>query len=249
VALAAILPALILLWTSFFGFAPLSPQSLGNFSMAAYASLFASERFWTGVRNTLVVAILSAMLITVVGALLAWIIVRTQFWGRRAVDFLSFTSIGIPSVIAGLSVLLLYLSLPTGLYGTVWILVIAYSYRFVVTTRISRASLMQIHRELEEASAASGARWLTTQIRIVLPLLRAGLIASFILLFIVGVREFTISLILYSPENVVLSVLLWHFFTDGHGALSAALATLIIILVVPVVLLARSYVAPRSLTD
>ena len=249
VALAAVLPAVILLWTSFFGFAPLSPQSFEKFSTAAYSSLFASTRFWTGVRNTFVVAILSSLLITVIGALLAWIIVRTQFWGRRAIDFLSFTSIGIPSVIAGLSILLLYLSLPIGLYGTVWILVIAYSYRFAVTTRISRASLMQVHRELEEASAASGARWLTTQFRIVLPLIRAGLISSFILLFIVGVREFTISLVLYSPENAVLSVLLWHYFTDGHGALSAALATLIIILVVPIVLLARSYVAPRSLAD
>jgi iron(III) transport system permease protein len=143
--------------------------------------------------------------------------------------------------------MLLYLSVPVGLYGTVWILVIAYSYRFAVTTRISRAALMQVHRELEEASAASGARWLATQLRIVLPLLRPSLISSFILLFIVGVREFTISIVLYSPENVVLSVLLWRFFADGHGALSAALATLIILFVVPVVVVARSYVAPRTL--
>ena len=75
---------------------------------------------------------------------------------------MSFVSIGIPSVIAGLAVMLLYLSLPIGVYGTIWILVIAYSYRFAVTTRIVRAGLMQIHRELEEASAASGARWCAT---------------------------------------------------------------------------------------
>ena len=249
VALAAVLPAIILLWTSFFGFAPLSPQSLDKFSTAAYSSLFASPTFWVAVRNTLFVAIVSAALITVVGALLAWIIVRTRFWGRRAVDFLSFTSVGIPSVIAGLSVMLLYLSLPIGLYGTVWILVIAYSYRFAVTTRISRSTLIQVHGELEEASAASGARWLTTQFRIVLPLLRAGLISSFILLFIVGVREFTISVVLYSPENVMLSVLLWRFFVDGHGALSAALATVIIVLVVPLIVLARGYLAPRGAAD
>ena len=165
------------------------------------------------------------------------------------IDFLSFTSIGVPSVIAGLGVMLVYLSVPIGLYGTVWILIIAYSYRFAVTTRISRAALMQLHQELEEASAASGARWSTTQFRIVLPLLRPSLTAAFILLFIVGVREFTISVVLHSQENVVLSVLLWRFFVDGHGAMSAAVGSLIIVLVVPVIFVARKYVAPRTLAD
>lgn len=191
----------------------------------------------------------SAILITIVGVVLAWIIVRTNFAGRRILDFLSFTSVGIPSVIAALGVMLFYLSVPVGLYGTVWILLIAYSYRFSVTTRISRVALMQLHRELEEASAASGARWLTTQLRIVLPLLRPSLIASLILLFIIGVREFTIGVVLYSQDNVVLSVLLWRFYADGHGALSAALGSLIIALVIPVVLLARSYVSPRGVEE
>ena len=98
---------------------------------------------------------------------------------------------------------------------------------------------MQLHRELEEASAASGARWMSTQARIVLPLLRAPLFSSFVLLFIVGVREFTLPLILHSPDNVVLSVLLWKVFQNGDAPQAAALATIIIVLVVPVVALAR----------
>lgn len=249
VAIATVLPALVLLWTSFFGFAPPSPQSLERFSTAAYSQLFSSSTFWLAVRNTMLVATSSALLVTALGVVLAWIIVRTRFGGRHVIDFLSFASIGIPSVIAGLGVMLVYLSVPIGLYGTVWILIIAYSYRFAVTTRISRAALMQLHNELEEASAASGARWLTTQFRIVLPLLRPSLTAAFILLFIVGVREFTISLVLHSQENVVLSVLLWRFFVDGHGAMSAAVGSLIIVLVVPVILFARKYVAPRTLAD
>ena len=100
-------------------------------------------------------------------------------------------SVGIPAVIAGLGVMLLYLSLPIGLYGTVWILVVAYSYRFATTTRLARAGFLQIHRELEEASATSGARWLATQRRVLVPLMLPALSAGFILLFIVGVREFT----------------------------------------------------------
>ncbi len=249
VAMAAVLPTIILLWTSFFGFAPLSVDSFDKFSTAAYESLFNSRTFWTAVRNTLFVAISSALLVTLIGSLLAWIVVRTRFWYKPLVDFLSFTSIAIPSVIAGLSVMLVYLTLPIGLYGTVWILVIAYSYRFAVTTRISRAALMQIHRELEEASAASGARWLTTQGRIVIPLLRPSLVSSFILLLIIGVREFTIPVVLYSQENVMLSVLLYRFFIESQGALSAALAMVIIALVIPIIIFARHYVAPRAMTE
>jgi iron(III) transport system permease protein len=145
--------------------------------------------------------------------------------------------------------MLLYLSLPIGLYGTVGILVIAYSYRFATTTRLARAGFLQIHKELEEASAASGARWLATQRRILLPLMLPALAAGFILLFIVGVREFTIPLVLYSPDNVVLSVLLWQLFLSGQPAPSAALASIIVAVALPVIFVARRTFARRAVAE
>ncbi len=249
VAAAAVLPALVLLWTSFFGYAAPTPASLEKASLDGYRTLFAEPAFWAGLGNTFLVAGLSALIVTTVGAILGWIIVRTRFAGRHMLDFMSFMSVGIPSVIAGLAVMLVYLSLPIGIYGTVWILVLAYSYRIAVTTRIARAGLMQIHRELEEASAASGARWLATQRRIVVPLLMPALASGFIFLFIVGVREFTIALVLFSQENVVLSVVLWRLFQNGQAAPSAALASIIIVLVLPIVVLARRYLVPRHLGE
>ena len=249
VALAAILPALTLLWTGFFGYASPGLDSLQKFSVSAYRYLAGERLFWLGMRNTLVVAGGSALIVTALGCVLAWIIVRTRFRGRRILDFMSFMSVGIPSIIAGLAVMILYLSMPVGIYGTVWILVIAYSYRLAVTTRISRAGLMQLHRELEEASSISGARWFATQWRIVLPLLLPTLASGFILLFITGVREFTMGLLLYSQDNVVLSVLLWRLFESGQAGPSAALATIIIVLVIPVVFVARRALAPRIQED
>jgi iron(III) transport system permease protein len=249
VAMAAVVPALVLVWTSFFGYAPPSAEALERASFDSYRTLFAEPAFWRGLGNTFVVAGVSALVVTTVGALLGWIIVRTRFKGRHILDFLSFMSVGIPSVIAGLGVMLVYLTLPIGIYGTIWILVIAYSYRIAVTTRIARAGLMQIHRELEEASAASGARWFATQWRIVLPLLRPALISAFVFLFIVGVREFTMALVLFSQENVVLSVVLWRLFQSGQAAPAAALATIIIVLVLPVVVLARRYLVPRNMAE
>ena len=249
VMLAAVLPTLVLLWSALFGYAPPAIDSLGKMSLAAYGKLAGNRLFWLGLGNTLLVATLSALIVTTVGAVLAWIIVRTRFTGRRFLDFVSFMSVGIPSVITALAVMVLYLSMPVGIYGTVWILVVAYSYRLAVTTRISRAGLMQIHRELEEASSTSGARWLSTQRRILLPLLMPTLVSGFILLFITGVREFTMGLMLYGQDNVVLSVLLWRLFESGEAAASAALATIIIALVIPIVFIARRYLSPRGYAD
>ena len=249
IALAAILPAAVLLWTSFFGYTLPTSASAGDFSLEAYRALFANRAFWLGLRNTFLVALASALVVTAIGALLGWIISRSQFKIRHLLDFVSVLSVGIPAVIAGLGVMLLYLSLPIGLYGTVGILVIAYSYRFATTTRLARAGFLQIHKELEEASAASGARWLATQRRILLPLMLPALAAGFILLFIVGVREFTIPLVLYSPDNVVLSVLLWQLFQSGQLAPSAALASIIVAVALPVIFLARRTFARRVGVD
>ncbi len=249
IALAAVLPAAVLLWTSLFGYALPVAATAADFSLEPYRSLFANRAFWLGLRNTLLVALVSALIVTAIGGLLGWIISRSRLKIRHALDFVSLLSVGIPAVIAGLGVMLLYLSLPIGLYGTVWILVVAYSYRFATTTRLARAGFLQIHRELEEASATSGARWLATQRRVLVPLMLPALSAGFILLFIVGVREFTIPLVLYSQDNVVLSVLLWQLFQSGQAASSAALASIIIAVVLPVIFIARRLLARGALAD
>jgi len=232
-AVGAILPAVVLVWTSFSG------GSNESLNLDAYRALFADRRFWPAVGNTFLVASLSAGLITLVGALLAWQILRLRFPGRALLDVVSFMSIGIPSVIAGFAVMVLHLTIPIGLYGTVWILILAYSYRLAVSTRLSRASLMQIHAELEEASAASGGRWLDTVRRVVLPLLAPSLMASFVLLFIVGFREFTIPMVLQSEDNWVLSVIMWKLQADRQTAQAAAVGTLILLFVTSVIFVLR----------
>jgi iron(III) transport system permease protein len=245
VMVAAILPAAVLLWTSLFGYAAPSLATMPAASLAAYRGLVGSAAFYRALGNTLLVAALSAALVTLIGVLIGWILVRTRARGRTALDFVSFMSVGIPSVIAGLGVMLLYLSVPVPVYGTVWVLVLAYSYRLAVTTRLGRSGLMQLHPELEEASYAAGAGWPSTVGRIVLPLMAPALVSAWLLLFIVGVREFTIAMMLGSPDNVVLSVVMWRLFSAGETPQASALAVLMLLLVVPVVFLARRSVLPR----
>jgi iron(III) transport system permease protein len=249
VALAVVLPAATLIWTSLLGYSAPTLRNLDNASLAAYRDVVSNSAFWRAITNTLIVAFLTALITTTVGALIGWIVARTHIRGRQWLDFLSFTSTGIPSVIVALAVMIVYLSVPIGVYGTIWILIIASSYRIASTTRIARAGLLQIHPELEEASAASGAKWLSTQGRIVVPLLLPALMSGFILIFIIGMREFTIPLVLFSPENVVLPVLLWQLFQNGQPTPSAALATLIMLMVLPMIFLARRYLIPRTVSE
>ncbi len=165
IAIAAVLPAAVLLWTSLFGYA-LPVARRRRFQLGAYRALFANRAFWLGLRNTLLVALVSALIVTAIGAVLGWIISRSRLKIRHALDFVS-RAFGRHSgrdrrarrdaplpVAADRSL------------RHVWILVVAYSYRFATTTRLARAGFLQIHRELEEASATSGARWLATQRRI-----------------------------------------------------------------------------------
>jgi len=249
VTFAAVLPALVLMWTSLYGYKPPSLGVLPQASFSAYADLLRDDVFQRAVANTFLVAGLSAVIVTLIGAALAWILVRSRLPGRAALDFLSFASIGIPSVIAGLAAMLLYLSLPVGVYGTVWALVLAYSYRLAVTTRLSRAGLMQIHRELEEASYAAGGRWADTIRRVLLPLTAPSLLAGFLLLFIVGFREFTMAFMLMSRDNMVLSVVLWNLFENAEVEQAAAVATLIIVFVAPLIFVKRRRLTPGGAVD
>jgi iron(III) transport system permease protein len=236
----------VLLWTSLFGYQAPSFAVLAGARLDAYRNLFADGGFWLALRTTFWVAGASAAIVTAVGAILAWTVLRTKLPGRAVLDFLSFVSIGIPSVIAGLAALLLYLSLPVGLYGTVWVLVLAYSYRLAIATRSTRAALAQLHRELEEAADVAGASWLAAMRRVVLPLLAPSLVGNFVLLFIVGFREFTLPVILQSPDNTVLSVVLWSLFVSNKSADAAALGTLIVLCVVPVIVIARRALLTRG---
>jgi len=239
VTIADFLPAAILAWISLAGYAAPSVDALAALSLEGWRILFASDNFWRAVVNTLVVAGASALLATLTGAILAWLLTRCVFPGRFLVDAVSFMSIAIPSVIAALGLLVFYLSVPVGIYGTVTMLVLAYAYRLSVTTRVNRAGVMQLHRELEEASAVSGARWLMTMRRIVWPLMAPSMVASFVLVFVIGCREFTLPLFLGSNENIVLPVVLWRFFEAGLPAPTAALGTLLIVVVMPILFLLR----------
>jgi iron(III) transport system permease protein len=245
------LPAFVLLWSSLLdGYRPPTDWSLvHDLSLKSFGKVLRDTRFLPALRNTVLVAALSATIVAVLAAIMAWMVVRSQVRGKRLLDLLASTSIAIPSVIAGVSFLLFYLAMPgvqaLGLYGTVWVLVLALSYRTSVGYRITSAGVSQIKRELEEAAAVCGASWLTMFRRVVLPLLLPTTLAVWLLIFIVNFREFTIALLLGGVDNQMLGPLLWRYVASSEMGQASALAVLMAAMLLTVGGLARRVVLAR----
>jgi iron(III) transport system permease protein len=133
-----------------------------------------------------------------------------------------------------------YLTLGMGIYGTIWIMLIAYVTRFLpYGMRYNMTSMIQIHKELEESASMSGASWITTFRRILLPLLKPGMLAGWIYVVIVSIRELSSSILLYSPGNEVVSIMIWEFWQNGQYVELSAFGVMLIAFLFVFVLLAQ----------
>jgi iron(III) transport system permease protein len=136
----------------------------------------------------------------------------------------------------GAALVSMYVSFPIPIYGTIWVLLVAYSTRFFpYGMRAASGSLLQLRRELEEAAEVSGAGWLTRFRTIVLPLLRPGLLAGGIYILIVSMRELSSASLLASPKAPVLAVLILEFQEAGNYGAVAALSLMLVAALVALV--------------
>jgi iron(III) transport system permease protein len=151
-------------------------------------------------------------------------------------DSLAFTPIAIPHVIVGASVLFAYLMMPQEVtlpyfgtkqitvYGTIWILLIAYVTLYLpYGMRFLSGGITQIHKELEEVAEVSGARVRQVFLHILLPLLLPVLLATWIYVFVLSVRELAASVFLVGPGTHVLGTISLTMWEEGvsYGAVSA----------------------------
>jgi iron(III) transport system permease protein len=175
--------------------------------------------------NSLLVSLATVGLGSILYFAVAYIVHRTRLPGRRLLNMIAILPVAIPGLIIGLGYLWSWISLPVGLYGTVWIIVFAYISQFAPqgVSAIS-ATLVQIHPELEESSRLSGAGLFTTLRRIVIPLAWPGILASMILLLVLSFREFATALFLYTSSTQVFSLAMFDFWERGSTSLVAVMA-------------------------
>ena len=178
----------------------------------------------------------AATIVVALTAVIAWVTIRTKAPGRGVLDFLAFIPITIPGIVLGISLIWVYFTVPIRIYGTLWILLVAYVTRYLpYGIRSASAGIVQIHRELEEASAAAGAKWWPTFRRILLPLLRPSLVGAWVYIFIISLRELGSSILLYSSDSVVLAVRIFDLRDSGNYTTIAALSVFLIVLLVALV--------------
>ncbi|HXJ16512.1 MAG TPA: ABC transporter permease subunit, partial [Candidatus Polarisedimenticolia bacterium] len=235
------LPFLVLVWSSLQPFYSVpSLAALQNVSLANYAAILNYPGIGGAIRNTILLALGSATLVIILSAVAGWIVLKTKLPFRWLLDNAASAPLVMPGLVVGLAIMISYLALPVGIYGTLWILLIAYMTRFLpYGMRFNSASLLQLHKELEECSGLSGASWLTTFRRIVLPLLKPGLIAGWLYIVIVSVRELSSSILLYSPGTEVVSVVLWELWQNGQYVQLSALGVMMIVALFVFVLIAQ----------
>jgi iron(III) transport system permease protein len=234
-------PLAILVWSSVQQYYSVpSISALQNLTLEPYRTILNHPTFARALVNSLLLCVGSATIIMLVTAVICWIVVKTRIPGRWLLDNLASLPIVFPGLVLGLSIMVFYLHFDIGIYGTIWILLLAYVTRFMpYGIRYNTASMLQIHKELEESAAMSGASWWASFTRIVLPLLKPGLIAGWIYIAIVSLRELSSSILLYSPGTEVMSIMIWELWENGQYVELSALGVMLIVLLFVMVQVAQ----------
>ena len=231
--LAVVLPGLVLIKTSFQPYPTprFSPWTLDN-----WTAFFEKADLFQTLLRSLYLSTFGATFCVVLTAVIAYIIHRSNAPGRRLLEQASVMPIGIPGIVMGLAMIWAYIVWP--IWGSLWVLIIAYITLFMpYGVRALGATIVQIHPELEESSRVHGASWLRTFARIVLPLLRPGIYSTWILLFIIFIREISAAVLLTSFNTRLFPVLIFEQWTEGYLNVMSAGALLLSLIMLTVIAL------------
>jgi iron(III) transport system permease protein len=225
-------PFLMMLYASLLPFyqAP-SMEAFQSMSLANYAALFESTKTITPMINSTILGPMVATAVIFIVALIAYYVHKTRLPGRKALDFLGFAPIAIPSVVLGATFFWFYLLVPLPVIGTLTIIGLAYLTKYMpVALRFVSASMMQIHSELDEAAQVAGVSWARNFFKVVLPLLRPGLLAAWFWVMVHAYRELTIALMLARSQNRTAAVVIFDLWEEGSFLLLSAFGVLMFML-------------------
>ena len=223
----AVLPTLALIVAAFRKFMFIRDAAslfdMKQYSLMHFHSIFDNPLTLNSIYNAVEVGVITALAGGALAFAIGYTIHRTHVPGRRSIDLLSTLPVAIPGLVIGVAYLWAWIGIPGGLYGTLWILALAFIARFMPdTVKALSTSFLQIHRELEEAAWVCGTGMLRTIRTIVLPLASPGVIAAMTLLFVLAIRELGSSLFLYTSNTMVMSVLLLDYYEGGNLGKTAA---------------------------
>ncbi len=236
-ALIGVLPVLLLLAMSLdavsWPFQITWTPSLENFRW-----IFTDSESRRAIGNTAFLAIFGALAVVTLSFFVAYVGVRTRVRGRGVLDYLAFLPFAFPGTVLAVGIIGAFITTP--LYNTIWIMLLAFSIKFLpYGLRNLSNNMLQVDRELEEASFAAGAGLMRTLRRVMLPLTIPGVVTAWSLLLIVFMRQFSLPIMLSSPGSQVVTILLFQEFEAGQMGHVAAFGMLLVGSCIPLVVLAR----------
>lgn len=224
VFLAVVLPIAALLLTSFQRFATVI-LSQAQFTLANYQTALSLGPVRTAMGNSLMLGFGVASVGVLVMAVLVWIIYRSQLTGRGAIEYLVMFPGAVPRLVFGLALLWAWLNIPVSIYGTLWLLALAYfTVMLPLGIRTLAGVVLQIDKSLEECARVCGAGWAYQMRTVTLPLLKPGILAAWLLIFMACVRELGASVFLMGPNAKVIAPSIVNAFATSGTELTAAMA-------------------------
>jgi iron(III) transport system permease protein len=207
------------------------PLTRDNFTLANWSFTFLSSSTQGAIVNTLELGVLTACVGAGLAALLAYIINRKLIAGHQLLAFLTLAPVVIPGVVLAVALFIAYTRPPFLLYGSLWILFVAYlTKEMPVGYSQSDATFRGIHPELEEAGRILGAGRLRVLGEITAPLARSGIIATWCFIFIGVIRELSASIILFTPNTKVISVVIFDLKEEGQFGAIAVLGLFMLVM-------------------
>jgi iron(III) transport system permease protein len=254
--LSKLIPLAMLLWASLLKYFEMpSLEALHHTSLENYMSL-PWELVLRGAGNTSILMLLTPTVTMLLSLIFAWVVLRSRFPGRFLFDFFAFLPHAVPNIVFAIGAVLIALFVLRGivpLYGTIWLLLLLYIIvRLSYGTRMINTSLIQIHKELEEAAYVSGASTWSVVRRILIPILAPPLLYGWLWIALLTYRELTLAVLLSRAENTTLPVVVWSIWLNGGFSQAAALTVFLLGILVPIIALywivaRRSGIVPRAM--
>ena len=190
--------------------------------------------------NTFVLGLATATLGTLLALVISYLTTRQAIAGHRALGFLATAPVAIPGIVLGVGLFLSYTRPPFVLYGTLWILLIAFlTLSLPAAYQQMQSAFRTIHPELEDASRILGATRLRALREITAPLLRTSVIATWCFVFVGTIRELSAAIMLFTSETKVISVLIFDLNESGDLAAISVLGIIMLVVTFAIVALAN----------
>jgi len=240
------LPFFVFIWSSLYPtWQPPSLAMLSQVNLESYREVFGNANFLESVKNTLILMLVTPVITVALISVASWLIVRSNLSlkSKSLLDTLTFWPHAYPGIVLGVALLWFFIivNFPP-VWGTLWPIILGLTISYMpFSVRTLNAAFIQVHQELEQAAYVSGASWLTTFLRITLPLVLPALASVALWIAIHAMRSLTVPMFLTTQGNEVLAMLLWTYWDNDMVEAVSVIGLLYLVVCVVLSLVWRRY--------